>query len=60
MSEQDKKRWQSLIEAARAGGPDAPDCASMPLDLLLKVDLELCALSALCGLRQVGALPPIG
>jgi hypothetical protein len=53
MNSQDKERWNELIRAAQTGEPDGSQNAVAPLDLLLAIDLELCALETLCFFRQI-------
>ena len=58
MTASDKKLWLELIRAAQSALPGARQPVAVPPELLLCVDLELCALQSLCGFRHAAQPPP--
>ena len=58
MTTEQKQCWDNFINSAKAGATTESQDVLVPLDLLLMVDLEICALEALCGFRTRPSHPP--
>ncbi len=58
MTTEQKQCWDNFINSVKAGVETESQNVLVPLELLLMVDLEICALEALCGFRSRPSHPP--